>query len=503
MGFADNFLKGQRAMGDLIDTYNEARQQAEFDKINKAEAPTNLQGFTPEQGQQLESLAGRGYRIEFDPVKNAYVAKNAADTQMIAAQGVTDFMGQRTAGTQDADTARTMAMADVIGQRDPMKAVQLRWGAKNQAFQSTKQDRELKKFADEDAITAIKKRLGEDMQAGLTDADGNTRAAGVDDYLQNTQKLAVELMKGGHTDEAGKAFKDYQAQAFTKLQLQTGERKQAAGQAAAALAAGNAAPIAEMLNKYVPGANFTDVQMGKDGSLTLNAKDVYGNAMPAQTIPSAQALAMLKSFDDPMAVYNLSLSEFQRQLQGNADKRADATLQLARNRDAREGAKASRDAAEHQGKMSVIDALGAERGMSPTQIAAVKAGVLKFPEDKADAYEVQAGDVTSLLGTPAVDKDGNPLADPMTGKQLVNRDPAKEAAFFQWMRQNNITDTNKGLAIYLGQQQNAPQAPASVKGRESSGKVVDLRNVSDADYEATAKKYGISVEEVKRRLGVR
>ena len=124
----------------------------------------------------------------------------------------------------------------------------------------------------------------------------------------------------------------------------------------------------------------------------------------------------------------------------------------------------------------------------PAELEAVRRGGMEALPDAKAKYNVEMSDVASALGTPAVDRNGNPRMDPFTGKQIINRDPKKEAEFFQWMRDNNITDTNKGLALYLGQK------------RESGPK--KLENVTDADIKATAKKYGITEDDVRRRLGL-
>jgi hypothetical protein len=82
---------------------------------------------------------------------------------------------------------------------------------------------------------------------------------------------------------------------------------------------------------------------------------------------------------------------------------------------------------------------------------------------KGADYKVEMGEVASALGTPATDKDGKPVADLMTGRQVVNRNVDEEQKFFKWMRDNNITDTNRGLAIYLGNKSGAGAQPGPGK----------------------------------------
>lgn len=67
------------------------------------------------------------------------------------------------------------------------------------------------------------------------------------------------------------------------------------------------------------------------------------------------------------------------------------------------------------------------------------------------AYKVEMNEVAQAFGTPAMDSKGKPITDLMTGRQIVNRNIEKENEFLQWMVQNGITDTNKGLLLYKGQ----------------------------------------------------
>lgn len=72
-------------------------------------------------------------------------------------------------------------------------------------------------------------------------------------------------------------------------------------------------------------------------------------------------------------------------------------------------------------------------------------------------YKVEGSEVATVLGDPAVDKRGKPITDPLSGRQMVNRNPAREDAFYKWMAANGIKDTNEGLAKYK-----ALNAPSSI-----------------------------------------
>ena len=158
---------------------------------------------------------------------------------------------------------------------------------------------------------------------------------------------------------------------------------------------------------------------------------------------------------------------------------AGAQHTLADKRKASQDKQAAEDAA-------VALAMERNPAMSKAEQNAVRRGVITPFKDST--YKVEYGDVTSAFGTPAVDAEGKPVSDPFTGRQVVNRDIAKERAFFQWMKANNITDTNKGLALYLG--------------KNGGGAGPSLQNVTQADITATAKKHGITEAEVRKRLGL-
>lgn len=167
-----------------------------------------------------------------------------------------------------------------------------------------------------------------------------------------------------------------------------------------------------------------------------------------------------------------------------ADKAEDREADLAgRERLARteaglrEGAAArasARSQASDAERAAAGVALYQERNPNATsaEIEAVRRGILPaVPPERKGGYKVEAGDVTSLLGTPATDANGNALVDPMTGRQVVNRDPAREREFFQFMRESGITDTNEALAKFLAPERG--RADAATGRSIARGQVVN------------------------------
>jgi hypothetical protein len=148
MGWARGFQVGSEMGRSMIDTYRQARQQRELRDIREAR-PEESMGYTAEQGQQLEAIAGAinpetgqpYYQIEAIPGTSQYrVTPNfqvaGAEGQMQQAmpvtmdtQRVTDYLGRRYEGSlspEQQERAQYRAMADVIAQASPEGAARLR-----------------------------------------------------------------------------------------------------------------------------------------------------------------------------------------------------------------------------------------------------------------------------------------------------------------------------------------------------------------------------------------
>jgi|GEM_PF-3780318 len=101
------------------------------------------------------------------------------------------------------------------------------------------------------------------------------------------------------------------------------------------------------------------------------------------------------------------------------------------------------------------DRIGADADAVKADASMIKANADKKKSEsdasKKPEYKVEGGEVATVLGDPVLRKDGTPKLDPITGRQLVNRNTAKEKAFYRWMSEQGITDTNEGLAIYMAQ----------------------------------------------------
>lgn len=186
MGWASGFSAGTNLGKTLVGTYNQAAQEDELRKIAEAKAQES-QGFTADQGAQLEAAAKTGqYDIGYDEASKAYTVTPKSDPSQVgrvSMQDVTDFMGNRTAGRLDesqVNNAKLRAMAGVLGKTDPMQGARL-------LREVTQGERDDQRFKME---TLNSERSGKM-------ADLQLRAAEEAEKLKNMQRGIVEAVSGG------------------------------------------------------------------------------------------------------------------------------------------------------------------------------------------------------------------------------------------------------------------------------------------------------------------
>lgn len=516
--FARGLEAGQRLAQGVMATYKQAQQEQDLSEVAQAK-PQESQGFTAEQGQQLEKLAADGHAISYDESKGGYVATNAAgESKTVAMQGVTDFMGKRTAGSlsgQQQDTQRAMAMADVIGKTDPARGMQLRMQANQQAHQATRDAREEKQWAKDDARTAtiegIDKELGAAFEAGLVGEDGQRRQPGADDFLQMTQQRAMRLAKAGHMQDAQKAMQEHMAQSHIKIQLEGAERKQALGQAMAALSSGDYGAVAAFYNKFVPsGSKVTGIERAKDGGLVMNRTGLDGQPMAPMSVKNErEAMAMLSSLENPTALYQYSQDEFRNGLALRADSRADRADARAAAADGRAAATHAAGMRDRNERRDALEGLAEEEAtaagtpLSEARRKAVRAGVI-LPNSAtgktADKFSYDPVKIQKTFGTTQV--------DPITQKETVKRDMGKEQQFADFIAANpQIRTTDEALMRFQQQQGKERQKKASTDAQKQATYEAAVKAtrkmMTPENLAATAKKHGMSVEEVRSELAAR
>lgn len=174
MGWASGFRAGSDVARQAIETYQKANQQREFDRIAQA-TPETSQGFTAQDGEQLQAIAnakdangnpyytveagqGGGYGIRSNfQVQGADGQMTQPEAVGMAPRQVTDFLGQRYAGSMDQvalDRARYGAYGDVVARTDPVQGLRMR-------RELAQQERDDVRFQDEQRMQPLKQRAAE------------------------------------------------------------------------------------------------------------------------------------------------------------------------------------------------------------------------------------------------------------------------------------------------------------------------------------------------------
>ena len=401
------------AFNQAYNTTNQVAQDFEIAKIARAK-PEQSQGFTEDQGADLRAAAERGDKVDIqykddgqgNQVFDRYVVTpsmpegQAGPTQPreVAMQGVTDFMGQRRAGTMSRDQldqARLMGIAGVLERTNPMEGLRLRRevtaqqrDAQRFGWEQNRNERQIRldqeADADKEALRAIDAKTGEWFNSRLANPDGTQRAATVDDHLAATEYRAAQLMMAGRTEAAGRAMSEFNAQSLVKIQLESAQRNEALGRTAAALAAGDFGPLKDFYNRFVPdGAVVTNVSRDAQGRIVIQRERMDGQPLPPTTLQdTGQLLAALNSFKDPMAVYNWSQNEFRNNIAVRAEQRADradarAGAQFAQGQMDRQQAQADASARSEAAVAYAEDRERAQgRTLSDAERNAIRTGVI-------------------------------------------------------------------------------------------------------------------------------
>lgn len=477
------------------DTASRVAQDFEIAKVMKADAPQHSQGFTADQGNDLQKLAGQGYEIGFDQGKNAYTAtKDGAAPQTVAMQGVTDFMGQRQAGTLSADQVRSEGIADVFAKYNPERGIQMRNQLRRDAREDQRFGREQKKWASEDSIEAIGKQAGEAWKSFLTGDDGKERAPTISDFLTNQELHAAALMQAGHSKEAMELQGKVMASRYSKVQLESAERKQALGPVVAAAARGDYGPSIEYANNYLTGgaSRITNIEVGKDDKLTISMMGRDGNPVSPVVVDKDTFDMSLRATENPNAAYEFGERNYRRMLDERREKRADRADARAASAEGRAAATHAQAQGDRRALMEIRGALANEAGMNPTQIEAVRRGVLEVPgrADSKVKYDYDPVKIQKAFGETS--------ADPITGKETVKRNSAEETKFMEFMADNpSIKDVDQGLMLY---NQARVQRERKAVSQQDATRAKVLQNITPEKLAATAKKYNMTVDQVRAEL---
>lgn len=209
MGWASGFRAGSDVARQAIETYQQARQRREFDQIAQA-APETSQGFTAQDGEQLQAIANAKdangvpyYTVEAGQNGGYGVRSNfqvqGDDGQMVqpeavgmAPRQVTDFLGQRYAGTMDQpalERARYGAYADVVARTDPIQGLRMR-------REMAQQERDDVRFQDEQRMQPLKQRATElQVSTGERTEKAGQRADALQQLDDEIGQISVEGLR--------------------------------------------------------------------------------------------------------------------------------------------------------------------------------------------------------------------------------------------------------------------------------------------------------------------
>lgn len=401
-------------------TVSKVLQDSEMRKI-ASEQPTTSEGFTAEQGDQLRAAAESGqYDIAYDEGKKGYTVtpKAGGETGVIAQQGVTDFMGQRTAGTMtpsQANNAKTMAMAGVLKKFDPVRGMQMEQQAIAGQRDELRFGREQKNWERQDEEVAKQKeyeegrkglfsssRFGQnqqsynqamtDYQKRMADYEG-AKASGktgpelglapvaparpeysVGDALADRASLIDHDARFGKLD--AKAFGEF-TDLLNKVQSEGYEKTLRLAQSG-----GSIQEVAKSFNatgkvQFDPANVVSDKMVkNKDGVETrvIQFKDGQGNTRTINTV------AELDSLGKAGEVFN-------RFYQGEQNRRGNEQLQLSKNADARAATSATTEQNDKAAKATAAVELFKQRNPNATaaELEAVRRGVIDINPDSKNA----------------------------------------------------------------------------------------------------------------------
>lgn len=466
------FIRGAHGGASLVNLYQDASKKSDIAELSN----------TKEEEINIPDLSGNGQT-------------GSLDEQDTPTKKGVKFLGQvyDPADKDKISEARQQALAGIHERYgDSETANRIRSGitqnklAVSQIKQAEAQDRQTKRAEELQAKSdLVNQDVANYTKKFATNPDGTERALNYDDHLHLGQYQASKLVSAGLLDDANKLAAQNMQFAANKIHIETAERKKALGAATAAAAAGDLSGIKNFYNKFIPdGAQVTNITTGKDGKIYADRVHVDGTKLPTKEFKNVHELvAAAQSLDNPEAALNFANNALHQDLQNKHLELSRAGLGLQSRQVALAEQQRAREIKKEDDFKNASVALTKEQNptASNARLEAVRSGVIPAVAGKGQ-YKVEANDVTQLLGSPAVDQRGNPVTDPLTGKQYVNRNPEKEAAFFKFMADNNITDSNAGLAQFLGKDKpvakpaNAEAAKAEALDAIKRGAPKDLVN---------------------------
>lgn len=335
-GFAGGMSLARGIKGEIAAD----RDASDLESIAIAK-PEETRGFTVEQGDELRRAAESGqYDIGYDETKGGYTVTPKADptqTSVIAQQGVTDFLGQRTAGSMSADQverARQNAMADVIGRRNPAEAMRMR----REVTQADREDQrfgwEQERARSEDAARAKKAAEQIELSNAVGSApaqEGDEDALATERYLtQSAPKVVKILVKQGRFEEAQK-YQDFvdstQGREYASKWV-SGLRALSFGDTTGAAKQFESLYNSQLFNDGLT-AKFTPIK-GKKDAFRIDLSDASGKVVESQEGSAQELTSKAAMFLDPVKAVTFLANEESKK--ATAQAITDRQLEMERLR---------------------------------------------------------------------------------------------------------------------------------------------------------------------------
>lgn len=469
--------------------------------------PEEATGYTAQDGEQLKAMAeakdenGKPYyTIGNDDKGNYTVTPNFGEDpkQIVMQQGTrTSFLGQDYDGTltpEKMSAIRNSKMADVLAKYDPLQAEAIRRGNKQaeltdiQIKGAERQDRLAQRQEDQqNLMDNINNSVSEYARSRVKpDANGHAPDFTHDDFYEISKERTRLLADNGLFDQAQASANTALQYYGNKLEVEKKQREQDVGNAVALASRGDYKAAINAYNKYLPdGFTATDVVKNNDGSYTVNRVDSATGkpAAPMQISNDREFLAGLQSLTDSKALLAQKQQEFMNQIQMAQLKVQQGHLAVS------------------QGQLGVSQGQLAETQKNGNLNRFVTQSNIALRNAAASAYE--DGNMS--------DAQGNAIRAGITLPSVIPKGTGTDIKVDQMgniVAEQKRSDGSAVVNTYTaeGKQRGSITIPAPVASGQnpahgSSG--TTLKNVSQEDIAATAKKYNISEEEVKRRLNIK
>lgn len=411
MGFARGLQSGMDTGARLFSIHEHARKADEERKLREELAAAGTGAATDRDRQ----LAIAGVLEKYGQVERGLNIRNAAD--------------QRDALAEDRAHQRTLRPLQVSAAQRSDRA-----GAQAEADDAT--------------LRATDTEVAGFLDQRITNPDGTKRSVTPDDHVQATLYRAGALQRAGKTEKAAEAMKNYQAAAMGKIAMENTERAEAARVAMAGVRAGKFDAFTQFFDTYIPdGSKVVSIKPLAGGKVEIT-REANGKRLKPDVSTVDEMVVGIEAAVDPKAAWQMTMQLADRAMRERGEARADRAEERAASAHAA-GAPAREVAgmlAQHQ--KTLLDPKAAPDARQAAVTALQGYGAATAEAKKPAPYKVEANEVTSLLGEPAVDARGKPMIDPMSGKQIVNRNPKREQDFFDFLGAAGIRDTNEGLMLY-------------------------------------------------------